>query len=150
MTKLVVHELITTLSQPFTVNDQTTLKLKGIRPYLYNHNNPAGIFTLALKYAGNVVDSNTFTSLDLKNALATTNNYMHLFYRIYFEKNPAIHSGDYELELSSTGYTFDEDSYLGWVSMHEDLINNITYTPTDDRENPLSFQLWGYKWQLGN
>ncbi len=141
MTKLVVDELHSTLSQTFTVYKNERLTIEAIRPYIYMHNAPAGTFTIAVKSGGTELFSKTFTSVEIKSDLSTANNYIHIWKTLVFASPAQIENGEYELELSSAGYTYSDSSYLGWVREHENLTNEISGTPVSDIENPRSFQL---------
>lgn len=142
MTTLVVDELKTTLTQEVTLNLTPRQHLAAVRPHLYVHNNPAGTFTFAvLNAADAVLTSDTFTSADVYTALGTSDDYAHAYFTISFEYRH-LPPGTYKLRLSSSGYTFSESAYLGWVRDHEDLIVPLDYTPSDDSENPLSYQVW--------
>ena len=141
MTKLVVDELKTTLSQTFTLTKNKRMTIEAIRPYIYMHNAPSGTFTLAVKSGGTTLASKTFTSAEIKTDLATSNNYAHLWKAITFTNPTQIENGEYELELSAAGYTYSETGYLGWIREHENLTNELAGTPISDIENPRAFQL---------
>lgn len=146
MTTLVVHELDTYASQSFTVDNGRRLLIESVRPYLFFYNAPAGSFTLSLYAGATLLDSADITFADIQTALETTDNFVVAYCRFEFENQPVLNPGTYELKLTASGYTKSATSYAGWVALHEDLINDITYTPVDDSENPLTFQLWGYRW----
>lgn len=146
MTTLVVHDLDTYASQSFVVQNGNRLVIESVRPYLYFHNAPAGTFTLSLYSGATLLDSADITFAEVQTALATTDNYIHAYCRFEFENNPVLPPGSYELKLTASGYTRTNASYAGWVALHEDLINDISYAPANDSENPLTFQLWGYRW----
>lgn len=141
MTKLVVDELFTTLSQTFTVTNQIRLTIKAIRPYIYMHNNPSGTFTISLKEGATTLASKTFDSASIKTDLSTSDNYAHIFKTIVFDDPVYIGDGEYEIELSSSGYSYSKSSYIGWVREHENLINEVNGTPISDFGNPRTFQL---------
>ena len=141
MTKLVVDELLTTLSQTFTLTKNMRFTVEAIRPYIYMHNTPAGTFTVAVKSGGTELFSKTFTSAEIKSDLETTDNYAHIWKGIVFSNPAHIENGQYELELSSSGYTYSDTSYLGWIREHENLTNEIDGTPVSDMQNPRAFQL---------
>jgi len=141
VTKLVIDELHSTLSQTFTLYKNGRSTIEAIRPYIYMHNAPAGIFTLSIKSGGTALISKTFTSAEIKTDLSTTDNYAHLWKAIVFDNPSQFENGEYELELSSSGYTYSDSSHLGWIREHENLINEISGTPVSDIENPRAFQL---------
>lgn len=143
MTTLVVEELVTTLTQELTLSFRPRAHISHVRPYLYVHNTPAGTFTLSIRDSlSNVLSSGTFTAQDIYDGLATTNDYAHAYFRVTFASVVPAPPGNYSLHLSSSGYTFSESAYLGWVREHEDLKVPITYTPANDFGNPLSYEIW--------
>ena len=139
--KLVIDELITSLSQTFTVEYNSRLTIEAIRPYIYMHNAPAGTFTLAVKSGGTELFSKSFTSSDIKSDLSTSDNYAHIWKALTFNDPAQIENGEYELELSASGYSFSNSSYLGWIREHENLTNEVSGTALSDLENPRAFQL---------
>ena len=141
MTKLVVDELFTTLSQTFTLTKNNRFDIAAIRPYIYMHNAPAGTFTLTVKSGVTALFSKTFTSAEIKSDLSTANNYVHIWKAVTFADPSHLEAGEYELELSSAAYTYSRTSYLGWVREHENLTNELAGSPLSDYENPRAFQL---------
>lgn len=134
----------TALIQEFTI-DQYRLNLFAVRPLLLLYNDPVGTFTLSLKDAGNIIAETDFDMDYLKsNAGFLDDQYHYGFFKIPMQA--VLHKNiNYTLELSSSGYTFDGSSYIGWIKEFED----ITNTFTDDtiwsyREKPFGYQLWGH------
>lgn len=144
MTKLIVDELKTTLSQTVTIDHEKRYLIAAVRPYIYMHNAPAGTFTLSIKDGGTPVASKTFTSAEIKSDLSTTDNYAHLWKVIQFDDPVQLTSKEYELELSHSGYTFSPSSYIAWVREHENQFNETSGIPVSDLENPYSYQLLNY------
>ena len=131
------------LTQTFQVEER--IQVEAVRPWLYFHNDPSGTFTVSIRYNGNVIGSKSFTMEEIKTLAGWGDNeYHHGFIKFDFGGilNPTV---DYQIELSSSGYTYDPNSYIGWVKPHENLINTLTDTVTYADENPFGFQLWGYK-----
>ena len=144
MSKLLVEELeATTLSQSFTILNR--LALSAVRPLLYLHNDPTGTFTLTIKNGSETVTSASLTGAQIiSNAGFTAGQYHYGFFK--FDMSAILNiDTTYTLELSSSGYTFSEASYLGWIREHENNTNSIDGTITSSLSNPLSYQLWGYK-----
>lgn len=145
MTKLVVEDLQTTLEQDFTVYLERRITVAGIRPYIYMHNSPSGTFTFTLKRAGVTIASDSFDSTEIKSDLGTTDNYIHIWKVLNLANVIHLESGAYSLELSSSGYTYSDSSYLGWVKEHEHLTSEINGSPLTDFNNPMSIQLFELK-----
>lgn len=145
MTTLVIEELKTTLTQDFSWRPRERAHVIAARPHLYAHNNPAGTFTLALLNSSSAtLASKSFLASDLYFALGTGNLYAQLYFPVIFDQAIHLPTGDYKLRLSSSGYSFSESAYMGWVRDHEDLKVPLLYTPPDDFHNPLSYEIWVY------
>ena len=142
MTTLVLDELITTLSQDFTINLNRRYSIEGIRPYIYMHNAPAGTFTLSLKEGVTTLVSQTFDSAEIKSDLSTSDNFAHIWKRLVFSTPFQLSKGTYTLELSSSGYTFAESAYIGWIREYENVFNETSGTIDTLFDNPFSFQIF--------
>jgi len=146
MTKLVVEELNTTLTQTFTLNNEGRATLSAIHPYIYMHNAPAGTFTFTLKSGADSLASASFDSAEIKADLSTSNNYAHLWKVLDFLTDPIqLGQGEYTLVLSHSGYTYSDGSFLGWVKEHENETYIIDGAPTSDFDNPLAFRFYSLK-----
>lgn len=110
---LACEQLITTLTQEFTVTLSNALYSPIIAPWLYVHNAPVGTFYLDLKQSGNLVKRMTFDLQDMKDQLGTTDNNMHLYFRISFD-GVSLKNNTYQLVLGSDDYVFSSTSFLGW------------------------------------
>ena len=140
MTTLVVEELKTTLTQDITINLNRRYTIEGIKVYLMMYNAPSGTFTLSIKQSGSVIASKSFTSADIKTDLSTSDNYAHLWKALVFTNPLILSRGAYTLELSQSGYSFLETSYLSWVRPHENIFNDNESTGYFT-SNPLAFRL---------
>ena len=129
--KILVDELYTTLEQPFSIIDGKVHHWKGVRPYLYAHNHPSGTFTIELISGASSLTSVNFTASDLYSGLSTSDNFIHLYYRLLFPNVLPLKNGTYSLKLSASGYSFSEPSYLGWIREHEDIKFPTYLEPAD-------------------
>jgi len=146
MTTLVVEELKTTLSQSFTYNLNRRSIIAAVRPYIFMYNSPSGTFTLSLKEGATTHASKTFTSADIKSDLSTSDNYAHLWKALEFSNPIYLSKGTYTLELSHSGYSFSESSYLGWIKEHENIFNNTSdLTGVSVFDYPFSYQIFEKK-----
>lgn len=143
--KLLVEELINEISQEFQLIGGKIFHANGIKPYLYAHNNPSGTFTFTLLNNEVPISSVSFTSNQLYSALQTTDDFIHLVYDLEFPHVLPLKNGVYKLKLTSSGYTFDSNCFLGWVKEHEDLKFPVSTIPTSDDQNPLTFELWEFE-----
>jgi len=145
MTTLLVDKLVETLSQDITVTSSNRIHVAAFIPYIYMCNAPAGTFTFSLIQNSITIFSKTFTSTEIKTSLATSNNYAHAFYPLIPDYLVQMSSGSYTVKLSASGYTPSESSYLGWIRQFENIQNEMSYTPTTDRQNPLAIRIKTYK-----
>lgn len=145
MTMLVVEELKSTLTQSFTVDLNRRITVAGIRPYIYMHNSPTGTFTLSLKEGATTHATVTFDSTEIKSDLVTSDNYAHLWKALTFVDPLQLSKGSFSLVLSSSGYSFSESSYLGWIKEHDNIFQTTDGNNNTDYNNPLSFQLFEKK-----
>jgi hypothetical protein len=147
MTTLYVEEkTASALTQTFTMEKRANIQ--AIRPNLYFHNDPAGTYTITIKDGANAIGSKSLTMAEIiTNANFTANQYHHGFFNFQFDDVVTLNSGIYTLEFSTSGYTFSESSYVGWIKEYEYRTNNIAEgdTVTTVFTNPLSFQIWSYE-----
>jgi len=142
MTQLAVSELVNTLTQEFTYTKQSRCIVDSIRPYLYIHNNPSGTFYFDIIQSGTTIATSSFTSSTLYSALSTTDLYAHLFYKLTFDKDFILNKGTYTIKMRHTGYSYLDSSFIGWVHMHDDPINDYTYNAVVDNQLPLTFEIY--------
>jgi len=142
MSALVVDELITTLSQTITFKAYRKYIIEAITPKLLMYNAPSGTFTLSVKDGATTLASKSFTSADIKTDLSTASNYAWLWKVLNFTENVALKAKTYTLELSSSGYTYNSSSWLGWVKDHESIFNDREDAFVTAHENPLSFRIY--------
>lgn len=149
MTKLIVEELRTTLSQNFT-NDRVRI-IKHIRPWLYKHLSPSGDLNIVVKQGGQTLaTSETVTSSYIEtNTDSTALNYTHGFFRFTFTDAFVLRSGDFTIELqASGGYSFSESAYFGWVKPHENKLFTTSYSPSDGANQTFGVEIWEYRDKL--
>lgn len=123
MSIVVCSELKTTLEQTIYFNDHKRHLIEGVKINIVNYGSPAGTFTLSLKQGVNVLTMVSFTIDDIKEAYDSTDNYSYLYFPLEFNHPVNILKGQYELELSATGYTYDQGSFLGWIKSFENIFN---------------------------
>ena len=126
MSNHVIFELRDTQEETFIVSENRILT--SIKVKLYFHNDPSGTFTISLKQGSYTLGSKNYTMAEIKTEAGLSDNQYHWAYvnfdfgkYIYLEKNIS-----YFIELSSSGYTFSESSYIGWCRPHENDPNENT------------------------
>jgi len=124
MSYIVTEELIGTLTQTITLTYDRVYHIAGVKIKLLMYNTPSGTFTLSIKQGATTLSTATFTSADIKTDLSTTDDYAYLYKALNFSL--PLKKGSYDLVLSSSGYTYDASSFLGWIKSHE----NVFIEPT--------------------
>lgn len=142
MSQHIIEELKTTLEQDFTISLNRVYQMAGVSIGLVLFNNPAGTFTASIKSGSTTLGSKSFTASEVIAALETTDGYMWGRVSLEFDQPLKLRKGTYTIELSASGYTFNESAYLGWIRPHENIWTQITYTPSGDLEKPLDYRLF--------
>lgn len=77
----------------------------------------------------------------------TAGQYHHAFIKFDLSSPLILNEEDYVIELSSSGYSFSELSYVGWVKEYDFPTNEVLPVPPTgaSTDYPYSFQLWSYK-----
>lgn len=147
MSTLVVQELKSgeNLEHVFKLGLSLRYPIAAFYPYLLMVNAPVGEFKFELLKAGNVLYSRLFTADDVKASLGTENDNVEVFFPIVPEYPIHLDRGLYTARLSATGYAFSFGSFIGWVQQHENLNNEMDYTPLFDTENPLALKMKQFK-----
>lgn len=143
--KLVVQPLRSTLTEHREYSGESRVHVAAIIPYIYAHNAPAGTFTLTVNGPSGEVCSISFDFTEMQDALATTDNYFHVYYPLIPTNHVKIEAGAYDFVLSSSGYTYSPNSFIGWIQQHEDIQATVDYTPINDSQNPLTLRIKAYK-----
>ncbi len=136
MSHLLVYPLRSTREQ--TVIVTKNINVKTIRLNLYKHLQPSGNLVLSIKNGSTTIATSTLAINALDSA-----DYSHGFYS--FDIDIKLTPKEYTLELSSTGYTFNDNAYIGWIKEHENNTNNFTTSIDNYYNNPFSYQIWEYK-----
>lgn len=145
MMKIVLDELKTTLTQKFTTVERE--QAYAIRPYLYLHNDPVGSFTISIKHGSTVLGQSTLTISEIKTEAGFADNqYHHGVFRFIFDPLVVLQARtEYNIELSASGYSYSDSSFIGWVKEFENLKNTFTDTISTDFDRPFSFEKFSYK-----
>jgi len=48
----------------------------------------------------------------------------------------------FEVRITSSGYSFSESDYLGWIKPHENIRIESDYNITNDAQNAFGLELW--------
>lgn len=143
MSKIVVDELINTLTQSITLNQDRIMHIEALKIRLYMYNAPSGTFTLSVKLGATTLSSQSFTSADIKSDLSTSNNYALIDKLLLFDL--PLKKGTYSLELSASGYTYSQNSFISWVKSHENIFNEQSSVADSFLSNPFDVLIYENK-----
>lgn len=133
--KLVVHELVSTLSQ--TVRCEALSNVIAVRVNLYKHNDPAGSLQVRIKSNGQTIATSESIAISSVSAAAFSHGLVRFYITAQLQANR-----DYEIELVPSGYTFSEPAYIGWCADF-DFQTYPTISPvTHPLLAPLHYELW--------
>ena len=108
----------------------STALVNRIRLHLYKHLSPAGTFTCTVTDASdNVLASKSLTLAEMITASGTADlsaNYYHGYVSFVFDKVCTLRPGDYKIKLSSSGYTYADAAFIGWVKAWDDRAIDVT------------------------
>lgn len=142
MSTLLVDPLITTLEKTVYFSYGRT-QIACISPYLYIHNAPAGTFTLLLEGDNSEEITISFTAAEVLASVDAVGNYAHVLYPLIPLLPAQVERGTYVIRLISSGYTYSEGSYIGWIRQHENP-NDVFTSTGNDFENPLATRIKAY------
>lgn len=141
MSFLVVDELKTTLTQRVNILYDRVYQVSGLSVKILMFNAPSGTFTVSLKNTnGDTLASDSFTSAQIKTALETSDNYAYCFVPI--DIYAPLKKGAYDILISATGYTYAQDSFIGWIKSHENVYNGVDGSPQSFTENPFDYLIF--------
>lgn len=136
--KLIVHELLTSLSQTITVGTEHLL-VYGIRPHLYRHGAPTGTLTIQLQddSGKKIQDIETINI-----SAIPAGNYYHGYIR--FQSNVPIKAyTTYTIALiAGGGYSFSESAYIGWCKDYDLKKVQTAWSPSIGCNAGLDLELW--------
>ena len=140
--RLAVAELISTLSQTLTTGAKPTF-VEAVRPHLIRVGNPAGSLQMQILSAdgSTVVATSETISIALLNPEAA---HAHGYYRFFVNAGLRANT-QYQFKLISSGYSFAEGSYIGWVNGCDLGKYPPTTTPPDLLQWPLDIEVWHRK-----
>lgn len=141
MTTLAVDQLITTFSQPITVDRE--IKVAGIRARLYVHDIPDGTFYFNVYKGVLKIKSYSFTSLSAKAAIDTAYNFFWL--DLALPGHLHLTDGEYTIKLEPFMYSFSNDSWLGLAKEYENPYGKVIGNPKDFSEYPYAIKLIEYR-----
>jgi len=134
--KLIVHELTGDDLEQVLRSDRRTI-VEAVRPHLYRHNFAAGSLQMQ------IYDGVTLIAESNVVAISTigTENYFHGY--VTFLINAVLDKDtDYTFKLTSSGYTFDEGSYIGWCNGYDLGHYEATYAVVGKLTEPLDLEIW--------
>lgn len=130
------------LSQTVTVEED--ILINAVRPYMYKHNSPAGTIRITVYKDASELAYGELTSAEMEanDIKLATHSFAHGHFRFDLNKFLRLRPGEYEIKMTSSGYSFSEGAYFAWVQSHEDIRYSINGVPQNSFENPLTVELW--------
>lgn len=135
--RLVVHELVTELSQRIKVGGRD-LQLNAVRPHLYKHRSPAGSLFLEVQdTSGRLIKATETIAISAISAAT----YYHGVIRFSIDLQLRA-TASYLLVLKSTGYSFAETGYVGWCNDYDLRLAEPDYSPAAGIHAALLWEPW--------
>jgi hypothetical protein len=119
--RLFVDELHTSVTQVLRPARQLTIE--RIQPHLFIQGTPTGTVKFRIFKGTSTVDLVAEQSLDLTDAITQagkTKTYYHGYISFVFDSPPILAAGTYTLQLFADSYTFDTETFIGWVMLPSD------------------------------
>lgn len=124
-------------------------RVTAVAPKLHFFNNPAGTYTMTIKDGGTTIGTKSLTMAGI-NTLVTTQEGSSLAYKVgYFSfvfdaPIRLSRNVEYDLILTTSGYTFSASSSVAWVKEYLNETNKLGSTPTaqNDLWKAFSYRLW--------
>ncbi len=144
--RLYVEELkATTLVQVFT--RETDALVDRVRLHLCKYLSPAGTFTVSLTDESNNVigtSSQTLAAMQAAGDTALSANYYHGQVTFQFSRAYTLRKNQvYKLKLSSSGYTYSDTDFIGWVKADTDRAIELTDDSTPLLvDSPYDFEIY--------
>lgn len=113
--RLIVDELRTTLTQDLTIEKKTVLE--RILPHLYVQGSPSGTVTLRVKKGPVILTEVTLNIATAMTQAGKTKANYHGFVSFQFPKPPILKPDTYTVELEATTYSYDDNTFIGWVKL---------------------------------
>lgn len=129
------------LEQEYRLSRDTRYIIGAFIPYLYMHGAPVGTFTFEIFKNGISVFSQSFNCADIKASLNSLDNYAHVFFPVVPIAPMILEKGLFKARITTSGGYDPQAGFLAWCKQHEDLSNDLDYTPSTDLENPLALRL---------
>lgn len=135
--KFIMHELRAYEISQSVVPSKNCL-VYAIRPHLYVKGTPAGSLKLQLLDSnGELIKESESVSISSINSASYFHGYVRFYIDFYMKRDVS-----YIVKLSSTGYTYSDNAYAGWISDENLVKYELNYTPTKSIYNALDLEIW--------
>ena len=144
MSTIMVHEIYSSaLTQDFrTPNDGMVREIAAFRPHLYVQGGPANQILLRVLNTSPSGILAGATSVTVSTITSAT--YFHGY--VTFDINCTLMPNTvYTLSVGPSGGTWNSAAFVGWVTDHDTLKYSRNYTPANDAEYALDFEVWERK-----
>ncbi len=144
MTRLYVEELqATPLEQQFTIDKRTLVSF--VRLHICKYLSPTGTFIVQLTTADDTVLATSSQSLATMQAAGDADlsaNYFHGFVTFALDKVASLVPGVYKLKLTSSGYMYNANVFLGWCKADEDRAVPVEGDEPLPADSPFDFEMY--------
>lgn len=138
--KILVEEVITSLFTERTVGD-SIIDMVAVRPRLYRHLAPAGNVLVRLT---DLNDNLIAVSNSRSIAAIGTGNYWH-GNAVFTIAAQLRANTTYRFHVVTSGYTFAEAAYLGWVNGWPNSRAHESYSPARGPTLAFDMEIWSYQ-----
>jgi len=115
------------------------IRCEGFKLWMYNHNKPMGNFKLKLIQGMRTIKEWDFTSDSMQASFGGTEPYFHVY--LSFLTESFILSGTYKLEVTHTGYTPTDLSFIGWNKDFDGVFGKSYPTEVEFTDYPYAFRI---------
>lgn len=135
--KLIVHEILSSVSQGLTPEKNTQVTV--VRPHLYIHNKPAGTLKVQVTTSDGLLIAES-TEIDIQEM--TTLPYFHGYVR--FDVSAHLKGGvEYKvLVTTGGGYSFSESGYVGVCADYDSRKYELSEPISHPNYSPLDIEVW--------
>jgi hypothetical protein len=139
MTTLIIDEFINEFIQ--TIRFDKRIKIGSIKARFYVHNMPSGVFTFQILKQNTLIIEESFTCSDLRDSFNGTENFFHVNFPLFLNKNLVLDRGNYEFKIISDGYTFSQNSFFSWTKDFQGVFGGFNDENVEFTEYPYSFRI---------
>lgn len=140
--KLIVHEILTSVSQALTPNK--TKQVSVVRPHLYIHNKPVGTLKVTISQEDGTLIGQS-TEIDIQSM--TTLPYFHGYIRFDVSAHLKRDVKYVFSVVAGGGYSFSENGYVGVCNDFDLRKYDLSAPITHPKYAPLDVEVWSLSYK---